>query len=98
MDGQDNQLNYLNIDWVSNFSYEDTTQGFSPTVHVVFKGKKIKSFQNINTTKKFVNILNYYTNPTNVVKLIKLEYGIERCYKKIMLKLDKNEALKIFNS
>jgi hypothetical protein len=92
------ELNYLNIDWISNFSYEDTTQGFPPTVDVFFKGKKIKSFQNINTTKKFVNILNHYTNPSNVIKLIELEYGIEKCYKKIMLNLDKNEALKIFNS
>jgi len=92
------ELNYLNIVWVSNFSYEDTSQGFSPRVDVLFKGKKIKEFQNINTTKKFVNILNYYINPSKVIKLIESEYGLEKCYKKIMLRLDKNEALKFFNS
>jgi len=92
------ELNYLNIVWESNFSNEDTSQGFSPRVDVLFKGKKIKVFQSINTTKKFVNILNHYINPSNVIKLIESEYGIEKCYKKIMLRLDKNEALKYFNS
>lgn len=92
------ELNYLNIVWVSNFSYEDTTQGFPPRVEVIFKGKKLKIFQSINTTKKFVNILNHFINPSNVIKLIESEYGLEKCYKKIMLRLDKNEALKYFNS
>ena len=92
------ELNYLNIDWVSNFSYEDTSQGFSPFVEVTYKGKKIKTFENINTTKKLVKILNNYLDPSNVIKLLETEFGIEECYKRLMLKLDKNEILKLLNS
>ena len=92
------QINYLDIVWKSNFSYEDTTMGFSPRVDIYFKEEIIKTFNDINTTKKFVKILNDYINPSNVIKLIESEYGIEKCYKKIILRLNKTEVLKIFNS
>jgi hypothetical protein len=78
------KINHLDIVWISNFSYEDTTKGFSPFVEIIFKGKKIKSIQEINTTKKFVKILNYYMDESNVIKLIESEYGIEKCYDKIV--------------
>lgn len=92
------EINYLDIVWISNFSYEDTNMGFSPYVNIYFKRNKIKTFNDINTTKKFVKILNDYINPSNVIKLIESEYGIEKCYKKIILRLNKTEVLNIFNS
>jgi hypothetical protein len=90
------EINFLDIVWISNFSYEDTTMGFSPLVNIYFKEKIIKTFNDINTTKKFVKILNDYINPSDVIKLIESEYGIEKCYKKIMQGSNEMEVLKIF--
>jgi len=92
------KINHLDIVWISNFSYENTTMGFSPRVEIFFKGKKIKSIQDINTTKKFVKILNYYIDESNVIKLIENEYGIEKCYKKIVSRINKTMLLEIYNS
>jgi len=74
------EINFLNIVWVSNFSYEDTSEAFTPRVEIIFKKKPIKIYKNIDTTKKFIEILNHFLNPTNVIELIEQKYGIEKCY------------------
>jgi hypothetical protein len=91
-------IHCLKIYWVSNFSYEKTSGRFEPKVEIKYQDKLLKVIHNIDTTKKFVNILNTFYKTHNVINLIEEVYGIEKCYLIIKKALPDDDLLAIFNS
>ena len=59
------EIGQFNIEWVSNFYYGSLSSG---TAIINFKNIYIRSYQGINSTQLFVDILNKYADANNIDK------------------------------